>query len=544
MANYTENYDLVKPTMAETADIRTINGNMDTVDAIMHDTQVSMADAFDSTKSYAIREKCMYEFKLYQCIHPHTGPWDAEDFERVNAADTGGNYVEITPTYQSGLKIADTNIDGDLDEIDVPYFGGATAQENGTGGAVPAPTSSDVGKFLSSNGGWETPSGGGGGTTVVPNPVGEPTDELETVRIGDTIFSIPGSGGGAGGSALTDDVIYEDTTGATGVQNITLTERLDKYDALYFEFYFPSETTYINANPSPLHRIVETPTGASNKYFVQSYPSYGNRYILLESTDGGTGAKITTSSWGDAIYPSIYRIHGVIFGGGKGYDSTLLWDYVDDNNGTILYGTYTETLRDDINNYNVIILEFASARTDLTNVNWDSTVFVTLDVEALNNAWNPNKTNITSFGERSSRFYIHDNVLQKTIDIQGDTNGLVRVYGVKFGGGSGSSEEISDMTWTELVSTTGTSTAVAIPQGTKKLVLTAQLGGIVTKVAEESMANIQKLLDVSLETTWNMGGEYADTAGNHTNVAMSVTNGLVTARSGYNTVTAKVYALS
>lgn len=170
---------------------------------------------------------------------------------------------------------------------------------------------------------------------------------------------------------------------------------------------------------------MEAPAGASDKYSFQTYPSYGNRYILLTSSDGGTSATLTTSAGGEAIYPSVYRIHGV-----------------------------------------------------------------------------------------------------------------------KFGGGSGSGEEISDMTWTELVSTTGTSTAVAIPQGTKKLVLTAQLGGIVTKVAEESIANIQKLLDVSLETTWNMGGEYADTAGNHTIVAMSVSNGQVVAKSGCNTVTAKVYALS
>lgn len=420
MANYTENYDLVKPTMAETADIRTINGNMDTVDTIMHDTQVSMADAFDSTASYAIRDLVMYEFKLYQCIHPHEGPWDADNWVRVNAAETGGNYVEITPTYNSGLKIADTNIDGDQDEIKVPYFGGATAQADGAGGAVPAPTSSDVGKFLSSNGGWETPSGGGGGTTVVPNPVGEPTDELETIRIGNTIFSIPGSGGGAGD--FIDEVIYEDTTGATGTQNITLSERLDNYDAIYFEFYFPSESTYLSANPSPLQRVVEAPAGASDKYFFQTYPSYGNRYILLTSLDGGTSATLTTSAWGEAIYPSVYRIHGIKFG-----------------------GLFTEKL--------------------------------------------------------------------------------------------------SDMTWTLLDSTTATSSGVAIPSGTKYLVLTAELGGYVSMIAAESIEDIEKLADVA-NGIFNQGYECADIAGNHTTIAMSVNNNVVTIKSGYGTVTARVYALS
>lgn len=38
--------------------------------------------------------------------------------------------------------------------------------------------------------------GSGGGTTVIPNPVGEPTDDLETIQIGNTIYDIPGGGGG------------------------------------------------------------------------------------------------------------------------------------------------------------------------------------------------------------------------------------------------------------------------------------------------------------------------------------------------------------
>lgn len=42
----------------------------------------------------------------------------------------------------------------------------------------------------------EMGSGGGGGTTVIANPVGEPTDDLETIQIGNTIYNIPGGGGG------------------------------------------------------------------------------------------------------------------------------------------------------------------------------------------------------------------------------------------------------------------------------------------------------------------------------------------------------------
>ena len=35
-----------------------------------------------------------------------------------------------------------------------------------------------------------------GGTTVIANPVGTPTDDLETIQIGETIYDIPGGGGG------------------------------------------------------------------------------------------------------------------------------------------------------------------------------------------------------------------------------------------------------------------------------------------------------------------------------------------------------------
>ena len=231
MANYTDNYNMTKPTMAEVADIRTINGNMDTIDSIMHDTQISIADAFDSTHNYVIGEMCMYEFQLYQCIHPHTGAWDANDFVRVNAAEVGGNYVEITPTYNSGLKVADTDIDGDQDEIKVPYMTGATAQADGAGGLVPAPTMQDVGKYLKSDGHWETPSGGGGGTTVVPNPVGTPTDTLDTIQIGQTIYNIEGSGGS--GSGYSETTLY---SGSSTQSTYQLTDDISNYDLIWIGF--------------------------------------------------------------------------------------------------------------------------------------------------------------------------------------------------------------------------------------------------------------------------------------------------------------------
>lgn len=283
----------------------------------------------------------------------------------------------------------------------------------------------------------------------------------------DTIVGIKLGGGDA-----VDDILYTDTTGTTGIQTITLNQRLDSYEAIYFEFYFPAETTYVEANPSPLQMLIETPAGATNKYLLQSYPSYGNRYILLTSADGGKTATLTTSAWGEGTYPSIYRIHGVRFGGTGGgadveanpqdtptdtlntirigetvydiagsgggsegtYSTTLLWNYIDDNSGVIDYGVFNYTLNDNINNYDSLVIENVSFSEDISNVDWNATNIFSIDVNALNNSLNSNYINYTSFSDRSSRYYIKDTTFQKTINNQGNTNGLVNVYGIKYGG--------------------------------------------------------------------------------------------------------------
>ena len=126
MATYTDNYNLVKPTMAETADIRTINGNMDSVDNIMHATQVSMAPAYDSSETYNNGDIVMYEFLMYECLDDNvTGTWDATKWQRTTAGEHGGGSdVEITPTLQSGTKIADFEIDGVSGALYAPSGGG------------------------------------------------------------------------------------------------------------------------------------------------------------------------------------------------------------------------------------------------------------------------------------------------------------------------------------------------------------------------------------------------------------------------------------
>ena len=500
MATYTDNYQYTKPTMAESADIRVLNSNFDKVDTIEHATQISLAPAYDPTDEYAAGAVVMFEFLMYQCDEDGaTGTFDPTKWHRVTAAEVGA-----------------------------------------------------------------------GGTEVEANPAGTPTETLQTLGIAGTIYEI--EGGSGGGGLFTDDTLYTDTTGATGAQNIVLSDRLDAYDAIYFEFYFPAEATYLTANPSPLQRVEEAPSGASKKYTFQTYPSYGNRYILLSSDDGGTGATLTTGSWGDNVLPSVYKIHGVKFGGGSAAGAVEATLYEPTTGG------FDDIPVDwDWDAYDLYI--FRVHDTTIATQEGDTTVLTRSQVQELITS-GVSQFFYRSFSDSSTAFAAY---IFTANEITADTNvrGLYiqQIIGVKCGGGSGSveanpaetptedletvaingtvynipgsgsgsfvvSDNIAAGKWTLLASTTGTSSAVEIPAGTTNLVLTAELAGIVSVVAEEGMDVINKAIEVAQLSTWNKGYEYADTAGNHTTIAMSINNNYVTIKSGYNTVTAKVYAVA
>lgn len=116
MATFTDNYNLTKPTMNELADIRVLNGNMDTIDEIMHGSQTSIADAYDPTLTYDVDDLVMNGFLLYKCITAVTTPeaFDPTKWERTTAVDEGGgggssgggiNYS--TTEQNTGLKWID-----------------------------------------------------------------------------------------------------------------------------------------------------------------------------------------------------------------------------------------------------------------------------------------------------------------------------------------------------------------------------------------------------------------------------------------------------
>ena len=114
--NYTDNYQLRKPVKGvNVADINDENANMDTIDAILHASQVSLAPAYDehttSENPYNTGDIVMYEFLMYKCLEDGVyGVWDPTKWERTTAGEEGGSggggnadYVELTQAEYDAL---------------------------------------------------------------------------------------------------------------------------------------------------------------------------------------------------------------------------------------------------------------------------------------------------------------------------------------------------------------------------------------------------------------------------------------------------------
>lgn len=66
--NYTENFNLNKPSVTDYVNITDFNNNADTIDAVMKAIQNMIAPAFDTMEQYVRNALVVYENKLYKCI--------------------------------------------------------------------------------------------------------------------------------------------------------------------------------------------------------------------------------------------------------------------------------------------------------------------------------------------------------------------------------------------------------------------------------------------------------------------------------------------
>lgn len=127
MATTTTNYNLTKPTMAEIADIRTLNNNMDKVDEVMHSTQVSLAPAYDLLETYNTGDIVMYELLMYKCKEDNvTGAWNPAKWERTTAGEngSGGGGSSVVPNPQGSPTDTLETIEIDGTVYDIAGSGG------------------------------------------------------------------------------------------------------------------------------------------------------------------------------------------------------------------------------------------------------------------------------------------------------------------------------------------------------------------------------------------------------------------------------------
>ena len=309
------------------------------------------------------------------------------------------NFAVTTSGEREGIKALWINSSGTWQkgEFDNKDFTGATSSTDGIHGLVPAPLAGDENKYLCGDGTWKHINYKDGTTN------GYKRTNLFT----------------------SDTVVYNTT--------INLSDHMLNYDIIEIVYGFAStdkthETIWIDA-----------------EYFVNNFPyvnttSNTHNHILLSPYDNGY-TRVTLGQGGDNTLCSyltnnynvtgIYEVNGITLG--NKYTKTLLWDYQNDNSGVIPFNTYIKTLNEDINNYDVLLVELVSSKSDLTNVNWNSTIQWQINIDSLNNSYNSNYITFTTFGDRASRYYIKDTTFQCATCNITDTNGLVRVYGILYG---------------------------------------------------------------------------------------------------------------
>lgn len=111
---YTANFSMKEPQKnIDLADVEDLNDNFEVIDEIMHNAQISIAEAYDSTQTYDVDDVVMYDGLLYKCITAISvaEAWDSTKWERTTAATSGGggnaNVTEITYAQYTNLTPAE-----------------------------------------------------------------------------------------------------------------------------------------------------------------------------------------------------------------------------------------------------------------------------------------------------------------------------------------------------------------------------------------------------------------------------------------------------
>ena len=303
---------------------------------------------------------------------PSTGQvpiYNATSSKWENGNLSVGDTVSYTDLQQSGTKIGTITINGTGYDVYAPTSGGASAlsglsdvtvsnpsngqvlEYDGTAGKwknANAPTVPDeitdlndvsvsslqngqILKWNSTSSKWENAneSGGGGGTTVVANPSGAATEELEKLQVGNTIYSLPSSSGGTDKALVMKTKTYTGTGSSTNA--ITFDEKPYSIYSIFGDGYNQSnkvmmlpfiygETTYCVGSYYTGNGILWNPV------------SYSNNDLTMTMTAGDAGAAFNNEG---STYTIWYLVEETVGGG-----NTSITDY----EGTLTAGQTSLTI--------------------------------------------------------------------------------------------------------------------------------------------------------------------------------------------------------
>jgi hypothetical protein len=219
--------------------------------------------------------------------------------QRYNGSDRrltylfdNANHVEVDPIQTAGNPVADITIDGETKRLYAPP--------------------------------------GGSGADVEANPSGTPTADLDTIRIGQVIYDIPGSGGGSGSDLYLSDYYSEDervvgrwTDGKPIYQRVmdfdktgnvydwTLLDDSISYDKLIFASSFAVASNESNDQTMSFQDRDAIPRFAVRNdhklyYYIQNFTNIQSAKVVIQYTKT-TDAAGTGPTSGNLIYlPALY----------------------------------------------------------------------------------------------------------------------------------------------------------------------------------------------------------------------------------------------
>ena len=340
-----------------------------------------------------------------------------------------GIVVTLTQAQYDALTTEEKNDPNKVYYVtDAPSGGGVTELSELNDVNVNSITDGQVLKYDATNHVWVNDDESGG-TTVVANPSGSATADLNKVQIGETIYNIAGSGGSGGGITALDTT--ERTTWNT---LFTLSDTITNYDAILVNMY------YTNGQGYPMTGSIVLPIAELADHSYRTWIDGGNndRALEIEFTDSTHYQIIAGNS-----YNGIHGVYGLKFGGGSSGGGGITTETTELFNSTIsTTGTYT--LDDDYENYDFLTI-IGGVQSDEQYACKEVRCYSVAGLKEYFDANSNNNILFTGYAYRYFRFRIDNNVL--TIQDYGDGQGLYTIYGHKFtGGGGGQSAEIIPIT--------------------------------------------------------------------------------------------------